>query len=106
MISLSFYLLSNLLPLHLQHLLLFVGVVRDVLPSDQQLAFHGLAVSTTPHTHTHSMTHPGKFVETLRMIEVKIGHVMLPATDVLNVQHLLQCTSAPKGERQSDRQTA
>lgn len=36
------YLLSNLCPLYLQHLLLFVGVVDDVLPTDQQLALHGL----------------------------------------------------------------
>lgn len=36
------YLLSNLRPLHLQHLLLFIGVVDDVLSANQQLALHRL----------------------------------------------------------------
>lgn len=36
------YLLSNLLPLQLQHLLLFVGVIHDVSAPNEQLALHGL----------------------------------------------------------------
>ena len=36
------YLVSDLLPLHLQHLLLLIGVIDDVLSADQQLALHRL----------------------------------------------------------------
>lgn len=36
------HLLSDLLPFSLQHLLLLVGVIDDVLPPDQQLALHRL----------------------------------------------------------------
>ncbi len=36
------YLLSDLLPFHLQHLLLLIGVIDDVLSTDQQLALHRL----------------------------------------------------------------
>lgn len=38
----TIYLLSDLMPLHLQHLLLLVGVIDDVLSTDQQLALHRL----------------------------------------------------------------
>lgn len=36
------HLLSDLLPFGLQHLLLLIGVIDDVLPTDQQLALHRL----------------------------------------------------------------
>lgn len=36
------YLLSDLMPLHLQHLLLLIGVIDDVLSTNQQLALHRL----------------------------------------------------------------
>lgn len=36
------HLLSDLLPFGLQHLLLLVGVIDDVLPANQQLALHRL----------------------------------------------------------------
>lgn len=36
------YLFCNLLPLDRQHLLLLVGVIDDGLPTNQQLALHGL----------------------------------------------------------------
>lgn len=36
------HLLSDLLPFRLQHLLLLIGVIDDVLPPDQQLALHRL----------------------------------------------------------------
>lgn len=37
------YLVSNLLPFHLQHLLLLIGVIYDVLSTNQQLALHRLS---------------------------------------------------------------
>lgn len=36
------YLVSDLLPLHLQHLLLLIGVINYRLSSNQQFALHGL----------------------------------------------------------------
>lgn len=41
------YLLRYLLPFYLQHLLLLIGVIYDVLSTDQQLALHRLKKQTT-----------------------------------------------------------
>lgn len=41
------YLLRYLLPFYLQHLLLLIGVIYDVLSPNQQLALHRLRKQTT-----------------------------------------------------------
>lgn len=41
------YLLCYLLPFYLQHLLLLIGVIYDVLSTDQQLALHRLKKQIT-----------------------------------------------------------
>lgn len=45
-IVISTYLLCNFLPLQLQHLLLFIGVINYSLSSNQQFAFHSLRTKT------------------------------------------------------------
>lgn len=44
------YLLGNLLPLQLQHLLLLVGVIHDVPAPNKQLALHGLGTQRSLET--------------------------------------------------------
>lgn len=53
--TLGLHLLGDLLPLHLQHLLLLVGVIDDVLSTDQQLALHRLR-DTKKNTFDINMT--------------------------------------------------